>query len=82
MFPRNLRKFAEIGPKFNIENWKSSYLKSSDDYYYSDDYYDYHDDDDDCNGYDDYGGYYKNENSANEYAKQLITVRYGIYINN
>jgi hypothetical protein len=65
---------------FNIENWKNSYLKFHYDNY--DDDSDYDDDDDDCNGYDEYGGYYKKENSGNEYAKQLITVRYGIYINN
>ena len=80
---KTLKNNKELTSKnFNIENWKNSYLKSSYDYYYSDDYYDSYDDDDDCNGYDDYGGYYKNENSGNEYAKQLITVRYGIYINN
>lgn len=76
-----LKNNNELTPKkFNIENWKNSYLKFHYDNY--DDDSDYYDDDDDCNGYDEYGGYYKKENSGNEYAKQLITVRYGIYINN
>ena len=75
-----LKNNNELTPKkFNIENWKNSYLKFHYDNYDDDSDYD---DDDDCNGYDEYGGYYKKENSGNEYEKQLITVRYGIYINN
>ena len=68
-----------IPSKFNIENWKKKYHKYH--YYGNDDYYseeDYYDRDDDCNGYDEWGGFYKKEESS-KYNREIITVRYGLY---
>ena len=70
-----------IPSKFNIENWKKKYHKYT--YYGNDDYYDsysddYYDNDDDCNGYDEWGGFYKKEEGS-KYNREIITVRYGLY---
>ena len=50
--------------------------------YYAGDGYDsydeYRDDISDCNGYDEWGGFYK-EDKSSKYDREVITVRYGLY---
>ena len=70
----------ELKPSsFNIEDWKMKYYKYT---YYAgdgyDSYEDYRDDDTDCNGYDEWGGFYK-EDKSSKYDREVITVRYGLY---
>jgi hypothetical protein len=84
-----LEETGQLYPtKFNIDNWKKTYLKN--DLYDGSlmrgyDSYDDYESDDYCNGWeiDDYGGYYKDdeenkEGKKKEYETQLITVRYGL----
>jgi hypothetical protein len=65
-----------IPSKFNIENWKKKYHKYT--YYGNDSHSDYYDYDEDCNGYDEWGGFYKEEENS-KYNREIVTVRYGLY---
>ena len=70
-----------IPSKFNIENWKKKYHKYT---YYGNDYdeddkeIDYQRRRENCNGYDCWGGFYKEEENS-KYNREIITVRYGLY---
>lgn len=77
---QNLDLNDELKPSsFNIEDWKMKYYKYT---YYAgdgyDSYEDYRDYESDCNGYDEWGGFYK-EDTSSKYDREVITVRYGLY---